>query len=394
MGEGYFMKVLTIKAVNHFLQFTLFNMENESVLVAGSFERIGLDGGKYTIHCDLREERIVEELQIESYHDAVTVLLDKLIALNIVQSTDEIERIGYSILFGKDYSDRVFLTEEVLEKLEEFSWMDSMKETLEVIHAFQEVLPNKDMVGVFETAFYQGMSEESYLYAVPYSWYQNYGIRKYGFQGISHQYVLGELEKKLGKNDTKVISCYLENESNVVAIQDGKCIDTSSGFTPLVGPLMGTRSGDIDPSIIPFVMEKEGKNVGEVLDDLNRRSGLLGISENTGDMKDILALCGEGNEKALLAKNQYIRSVVDYIAKYYVLLGGVDILVFSGSVGEKLTAIRREICEKLSFLGVKIDLDQNQVDGQTTIISTDDSEMLVCVVPTNEELMIARETVK
>ena len=248
------------------------------------------------------------------------------------------------------------------------------------------------MVGVFDTAFHQTMNEETYLYPVPYKWYSEYGVRKYGFHGTSHRYISDCVSKILGKNEFRLISCHIGNGGSITAIKDGKCVDTTMGFTPLSGIMMGTRSGDVDPSIITYVMEKEGKNASEVIEDLNRLSGLLGLSSISSDMRDIIKECELDNKKALLARDKYVRRIVDYIAQYYVLLGGVDMIVFTAGVGENSVPIRSLVCEKLSCLGVKIDSSKSKVTGEQIKISTDDSKIDVYVIPTNEELMIARDT--
>ena len=238
------------------------------------------------------------------------------------------------------------------------------------------------------------MNKETYLYPVPYKWYSEYGVRKYGFHGTSHRYITDSVRDILGKDEFKLISCHIGNGGSITAVKDMKCVDTTMGFTPLAGIMMGTRSGEIDSSIIPYVMEKEGKNASEIIDDLNKNSGLIGVSEFSSDMRDILAECDNGNEKAIAAKNKYVRRIVDYIAQYYVLLDGADVIVFTAGVGENSTPIRREVCEKLACLGVKIDLDQNSRRGEIVKISTEDSKIAVYVIPTDEELMIARDTLK
>ena len=262
------------------------------------------------------------------------------------------------------------------------------------IEAFRKVLPNVPMVAVFDTAFHQTMDKSTYLYPVPYSWYTDYGVRKYGAHGTSHRYIAETVKNLLGKQEFRLISCHIGNGGSITAIKDGKCVDTSMGFTPLAGIMMGTRSGDIDPSIIPYVMEQEGKNASEVVDDLNKRSGLYGMSEYSSDMRDILEKCDEQDEKAIVARNKYVRRVVDYIAQYYVLLGGADVIVFTAGVGENSIPVRRQICEELACLGVKIDLDKNNIRGEVVKISTDDSSIEVYVIPTDEELMIARDTLR
>ena len=387
------MKIISVNAGSSSLKFTLFNMEDESVIASGVFERIGLDGSKYTIKYN--GDKIMEELDIPNHTEAVKILLDKLISLDIVKNYEEIKGVGHRILHGKDiFSESVFLDDGVLHQLEELVSLGPlhMGANINGVRAFKEVLPDVEMVGVFDTAFHQTMNEEAYLFSVPYRWYNEYGLRKYGFHGISHQYITNCVKELLGREDFKLISCHIGNGGSVTAISNMKCVDTSMGFTPLAGVIMGTRSGDVDPSIIPYIMEKEGKNASEVLDDLNRLSGVLGLSEASSDMRDIVSLCESGNEKAILARNKYVRRIVDYIAQYYVLLGGCDMIVLTAGVGENNIEIRKEICDKLAPLGVELDTEKNAIRGEMVKITTDSSKIPVYVIPTNEELMIARET--
>ena len=389
------MKILSVNAGSSSLKFTLFEMKDESIIVSGVFERIGLDNSFYTIK--LNGEKIREEVELPTHTEAVNVLLNKLIDLNIISSYDEIKGVGHRILHGGEkYSESVIINDDVIESIKELTPLGPLHHPGEIagILALKEVLPEVPMVAVYDTAFHQTMDEEAYLYAVPYEWYENYKVRKYGFHGTSHKYIAETVKKILGKDSFKLISCHIGSGGSICAIKDGKCVDTSMGFTPLAGIMMGTRSGDIDPSIIPFVMEKEGKNASEIIEDLNKKSGVLGLSSLCSDMRDLVTACDEGNEQAITAKNKYVRRVVDYIAQYYVLLGGCDIIVFTAGVGENNIAIRREICEKLSCLGVKIDLDLNNIRGEEAKISTDDSSILVYTIPTNEELMIARDTLR
>ena len=389
------MKILSVNAGSSSLKFTLFEMKDESVIVSGVFERIGLDNSFYTIK--LNGEKIKEEIELPSHTEAVQVLLNKLIDLNIIKSYDEIKGVGHRILHGGEkYSESVIINDDVIESIKELTPLGPLHHPGEIagILALKEVLPEVPMVAVYDTAFHQTMDEEAYLYAVPYKWYKDYKVRKYGFHGTSHRYIAETVKKILKKDNFKLISCHIGSGGSVCAIKDGKCVDTSMGFTPLAGIMMGTRSGDIDPSIIPFVMEKEGKNASEIVEDLNKQSGVLGLSELCSDMRDLVTACDEGNPQAIIAKNKYVRRVVDYIAQYYVLLGGADIIVFTAGVGENNIAISREICEKLSCLGIKIDLDLNNVRGEETKISTNDSSVLVYTIPTNEELMIARDTLR
>lgn len=389
------MKILSVNAGSSSLKFTLFEMKDESIIVSGLFDRIGIDNSFYKIK--FNGETIKEEIELPTHTEAVNVLLNKLIDLNIINSYDEIKGVGHRILHGGEkYSEAVIINDDVIESIKELTPLGPLHHPGEIagILALREILPEVPMVAVYDTAFHQTMDEEAYLYPLPYKWYKDYKVRKYGFHGTSHRYIAETVKKLLGKDEFRLISCHIGSGGSICAIKDGKCIDTSMGFTPLAGIMMGTRSGDIDPSIIPFVMEKEGKNASEIVDDLNKQSGVLGLSELCSDMRDLVSLCEEGNPQAIIAKNKYVRRVVDYIAQYYVLLGGCDIIVFTAGVGENNIAIRREICEKLSCLGIRIDLDLNNIRGEETKISTDDSSVLVYTIPTNEELMIARDTIR
>ena len=387
------MKIISINAGSSSLKFSLFNMDDESVIASGLFERIGIEGSNYTIK--FNGEKITQEVEVATHVDAVNILLDKLTDLNIISSLDEIHGVGHRIVQGKDiFTESVLINDEVMEKLDAIKGFAPLHNPANMlgIEAFRKVLPNVPMVAVFDTAFHQTMDKSTYLYPVPYSWYEDYGVRKYGAHGTSHRYIAETVKELLGKDDFRLISCHIGNGGSITAIKDGKCVDTSMGFTPLAGIMMGTRSGDIDPSIIPYVMEQEGKNASEVIDDLNKRSGLFGMSEYSSDMRDILEKCDQQDEKAIVARDKYVRRVVDYIAQYYVLLGGADVIVFTAGVGENSIPVRRQICEELACLGVKIDLDKNNVRGEVVKISTDDSSIDVYVIPTDEELMIARDT--
>ena len=389
------MKVISINAGSSSLKFSLFEMKDESVIATGLFERIGMDGACYQIKYS--DQVIDEEIYIPSHTDAVKLLIDILLALDIIHSIDEIQGIGHRIVHGLDrYKESVLLDDKVLANLDEIKSFAPLHNPGAVmgIEAFKEVLPDVKAVGVFDTAFHQTMKEEAFLYGVPYRWYKDYGIRKFGFHGTSHKYIAMAMKEILGRESFKIISCHIGNGGSICAIRDMKCVDTSMGFTPLSGIMMGTRSGDVDPSIIPFVMEKEGKNASEVIDDLNKNSGVLGLSECSNDLRDIVVACQNRDEKAIITRNKYVRRIVDYIAQYYVLLEGVDAIVFTAGVGENNSEIRKDICEKLACLGVKIDLDSNQKRGEFQKLSTDDSSILVYVIPANEELMIARETIR
>ena len=389
------MKIISINAGSSSLKFQLFNMDNETVIASGLFERIGIEGSFYTIKYN--GEKITEEIELTNHTDAIKVLLDKLVALNIISSLDEIEGVGHRVVQGGDkYKESVIITDEVINDIESFKDLAPLHNPAGLlgINAVKEALPNVPMVAVFDTAFHQTMPKASYVYPVPYSWYSDYKVRKYGFHGTSHRYIALKTQEILGRDDLKIISCHLGSGGSITAIENGKSIDTTMGFTPSAGIMMGTRSGDIDPSIIPYVMEKEGKNAGEIVDDLNKKSGLLGISEASPDWRDIQKGVSEGDEKCLLAEEKYIKRVVAYIAEYYVLLNKADVIVFTAGMGENSVTLRKQVIDKLSALGIKIDEEANNTSGEIRKISADDSSTLVYVIPTDEELMIAKDTLK
>ena len=387
------MKIMSINAGSSSLKFSLFDMSNEEVLISGVFERIGIDGGVYTLK--YKGEKIKVEQELDSHSTAVKILLEKLIELQVISNLEEIEGVGHRIVHGGDkYTESVMVTDEVVDDIIRFSDYAPLHNPAHAIciKAFREVLPKTPMVVVFDTAYHQTIEKARFLYAVPYSWYENYHIRKYGAHGTSHRFIAETLKEKLGRDDLNIISCHLGNGGSVTAIKDGKCMDTSMGFTPHAGIVMGTRSGDIDVSIIPYIMEKEGKSASEIMNDLNKKSGFLGISGISSDSRDIENGIKEGNERCILAEEMFVNSVVKYIAQYYVLLGHVDVIAFTAGIGENSPEARAQIIEKLACLGFKIDLEANNVRGKYTKISTDDSTAEIYVVPTNEELMIARDT--
>ena len=388
------MKIMSINAGSSSLKFSLFNMETNDVLVSGLFERIGIEGSCYTIKNS--EFKIKQEAVLNNHADAVKILLDKLIELKIINSLEEIDGIGHRVVHGGDkYTDSVVVTDKVIEDIIRFSDYAPLHNPAHAvcIKAFRDVLPNTPMTVVFDTAFHQTMSKDRYLYATPYEWYEKYQVRKYGAHGTSHRYVSKKVSEELGKDDLRIIVCHLGNGSSITAVKDGKCVDTSMGFTPLAGVVMGTRSGDIDVSLVPYVMEKEGKSVGEILEILNKKSGFLGISQLSSDSRDIEDAIKEGNEQAILAQKMFVNSVVKYISQYYVEMGGCDVLAFTAGIGENSISTREEIVEQLGCLGIKLDVEANNVRGELTCISSKDSNTLVYLVPTNEELMIAMDTV-
>ncbi len=387
------MKIISINAGSSSLKFQLFNMDNEEVIVSGLFERIGIDSSCYTLKYN--GEKITEEIDLPDHTTAVNILLDKLVSLNIIKSLDEIDGVGHRVVQGGDkYDKSVIITDDVINDIENLKELAPLHNPAGLlgIRAFKEALPEVKMVAVFDTSFHQTMPRESYLYPVPYAWYRDYKVRKYGFHGTSHRFIVEQVKKLTGKDNLKVISCHIGSGASIAAVDSGKCIDTTMGFTPLAGIMMGTRSGDVDPSIIPYIMEKEGKNASEVIDDLNKKSGLIGMSEVSSDYRDIQKGMSEGDEGCILANDKMIKTIVGYIANYYVLLGGADVITFTAGLGENSIALRATIMEKLSCLGIKVDNEANNCNGEIRKISADDSSALVYVIPTNEELMIAKDT--
>ncbi len=388
------MKILSINAGSSSLKFSLINMENESVIANGVFERIGIDG-QYTIK--FNGEKYTEEVTLKDHNDAVNILLEKLINLNIVKSLDEIDGVGHRVVQGKDLFDKsVIVDDEVMKKLDSIKHFAPLHNPANMlgIEAFKKALPNVPNTVVFDTAFHQTMSKETFLYPVPYDWYQKYGIRKYGAHGTSHRYINETMTKILNTNKFKLISCHIGNGASITAIKDGKCVDTSMGFTPLAGVMMGTRSGDVDPSILPPVMEAENKNIDQIINDLNKHSGILGLSGISSDMRDLTEAYNKSDEKAILTMRKYARRITDYIAQYYVLLGGADAIVFTAGIGENSFIVRKLVCDNLKCLGVELDDDKNSNCHGQAKISTKNSKVQVYVIPTDEELMIARDTLE
>ena len=387
------MKIMSINAGSSSLKFSLFDMTTEEVLISGVFERIGIEGGTYTLKYN--GEKIKVEQELDSHSTAVKILLEKLIELQVISTLEEIEGVGHRIVHGGDkYTESVMVTDEVVDDIIKFSDYAPLHNPAHAIciKAFREVLPKTPMVVVFDTAYHQTIEKARFLYPVPYEWYEKYHIRKYGAHGTSHRYIAQTLKQELGKDDLDIISCHLGNGGSITAIKDEKCVDTSMGFTPHAGIMMGTRSGDIDVSIVPYIMEKEGKSASEIMNDLNKKSGFLGVSQLSSDSRDIEDGIKAGNEKCILAEEMYVNSIVKYIAQYYVLLGHVDAIAFTAGIGENSPETRAAVIEKLACLGIKIDPEKNNTRGKFAKISTDDSTVEVYVVPTNEELMIARDT--
>lgn len=387
------MKIMSINAGSSSLKFSLFEMDAKECIASGYFERVGLEDSFYTIKYN--GEKIREEVDMPNHTVAVEVLLDRLVSIGIINHLSEIDGIGHRLVHGADkYNKSVIITDEVVEDLRKYSELAPLHNPANIlgIEAVKKALPNVKMVGVFDTAFHQTMDPVEYIYPVPYEWYTKYGVRKYGFHGTSHCYISKQIPRLLGKTEYKAIICHLGSGGSISAVKDGKCVDTTMGFTPNAGIMMGTRSGDIDSSIIPFIMNKEDKTVDEVINDLNKKSGFLGLSEKASDFRDIYAGVVAGDDKCKLAFDKYIKTVVSYIASYYVELGGCDIICFTAGLGENASEARMAIMEKLTCLGVRIDLEKNQIRGEEVKISSDDSSIICYAIPTNEELMIAEDT--
>lgn len=389
------MKILSVNAGSSSLKFQMYEMPEEKVLISGVFERIGIENSFYTIK--LNGEKIKKEVVLSNHTDAVKILTNELLENNIVSDLSEIKAIGHRMVHGGEkYASSVLLTEDVIKTVEELSDLAPLHNPANLVgvRAFKEVIPSAVAVGVFDTAFHQTMEEENFLYPVPYEWYKEYGVRKYGFHGTSHKYVSEKMASILGKEETKIITCHIGNGGSLAAVKNGKCIDTSMGFTPNAGIIMGSRSGDIDASLIPFVMKKTGMNISEIDNALNKKSGLLGISGVSSDSRDIEDGIKSGNDRCKLAQEMYVNKIVKYIAEYYVELGGADAIVFTAGVGENSITTRKQIIDKLACLGIKLDEERNNVRSEVALISTDDSSVKVYVIPTDEEVMIARDTYK
>lgn len=390
-------KVIAINAGSSSLKFQLFEMPSEEVITKGLIERIGLKDSIFNI--TVNGEKKTEITDIPDHSVAVKMLLNRLTSEGIIKSLNEIEGIGHRVVHGgEEFADSVLITDEVLSKIEALSELAPLHNPANVtgIKAFKEVLPNVRAVAVFDTAFHQTMPENSFLYSLPYEYYKEYGIRKYGFHGTSHKYVSQRAAEMLGRplEQLRLISCHLGNGASIAAIQGGKSIDTSMGFTPLAGVTMGTRSGNIDPALIPYIMEKTHKSAEEVLDVLNKKSGMLAVSGFSSDLRDIEEEAAKGNDRAELALQVFADRIHKYIGSYAARMYGVDAIIFTAGIGENSSAIRERVLRGLEFMGVYFDPALNKVRGQEAFISYPHSPVKVMVIPTNEEVMIARDVMR
>ncbi|MBD9107131.1 acetate kinase [bacterium] len=389
------MKILAVNAGSSSLKFTLIELPEKNVVASGLFEKIGINGSCYTIKYN--GEKVKKEVNLVDHSVAVKILMEELINMGIISSLDEIEGVGHRMVHGgQEFTESVVLTEDVLARVAKYNELAPLHNPANImgVKAFMKALPNTIQVGVFDTAFHTTMKEAEYLYPVPYEWYEKYGVRKYGFHGTSHRFINKTISEYFGRNDLKVISCHIGNGGSITAIDSGKVVDTSMGFTPLAGIMMGTRSGDIDASMLSYLEGKTGKSLEELTNDLNKKSGLLGVSGVSSDSRDVEMAADEGNERAILAQEMYAKKIANYIAMYNNLLGGADVITLTAGVGENSKTMRKSIIEKIASLGVKIDDEKNDFRGEFRLISTDDSKIPVYVVPTDEELMIAMDTME
>lgn len=391
-------KIMAVNAGSSSLKFQLFEMPSEDVLTSGVVERIGFKDGIFTIK--VNGEKITSTQAIIDHKIAVELVLESLIKFNVVSSLDEIKGVGHRVVHGGEkYASSVEISHEVESAVIELSELAPLHNPANMVgyRAFKKALPGARHVAVFDTAFHQTMTDDIYLYPLPYEYYQEYKIRRYGFHGTSHFFVSNRVASLMGKDvkDINVITCHLGNGASLSAVQGGKSVNTSMGFTPLAGIMMGTRSGDIDPAIITYLMRKNHKTAEEIIDVLNKKSGMLGVSGLSSDARDIDTAIKEGNSRALLTRKLYANRVAQTIGSYFVQLGRVDAIVFTGGLGENDVAVRASILELVEeAMQIKLDYDlNNSVRGKEVCLSKSDSKVQVWVVPTNEELVIAQDTV-
>ena len=392
------MKVLVVNCGSSSLKYQVLEMDNSTLLAKGLVERIGLDGSVMK-HEKIGMDKYIVEAPMKNHKDAIGYVLKALTDKEhgVVSSMDEISAVGHRVVHaGEKYAGSVLITEDVMNALEECIDLAPLHNPPNIlgIRACQELMPNTPMVGVFDTAFHQTMKPETFLYAIPYEYYEKYKIRKYGFHGTSHKYVSMRAAALLGKDikDFKIVTCHLGNGASCAAVKHGVCIDTSMGFTPLDGLIMGTRSGGIDPAVITFISEKEGITADEVINILNKKSGVAGISGVSSDFRDLAEAEAQGNERAALALKMFAWRVKYYIGAYMAEMNGADAIVFTAGIGENDIDMRKQICSDLDGLGIELDEEKNNVRGEERIVSKDSSKVKILVIPTNEELMIAQDT--
>ncbi|MDD6896097.1 MAG: acetate kinase [Prevotellaceae bacterium] len=393
------MKILVLNCGSSSIKYALYNMDTKEVMTSGGAERVGLDGAFVKVKLANGEKKQIMH-DIPEHTEGVKFIFSLLTdpEIGVIKDLSEIDAVGHRMVHGGEkFNKSVLLNEEVLKVFEECSDLAPLHNpaNLKGVNAVTELMPGLPQVGVFDTAFHQTMPDYAYMYAVPYELYEKYGIRRYGFHGTSHRYVAQRVCDFLGVNpaEKKVITCHIGNGASIAAVDGGKCVDTSMGLTPLEGVMMGTRSGDIDGGAVAFLQKKLSLDADGISDLLNKKSGVLGITGISSDMREVEAACENGEPKAVLAMNMYNYRIKKYIGAYAAAMGGVDIIVFTAGVGENQWSTRQEACEGLEFLGVKIDKELNKgLRGVEKVISTADSKVTVCIIPTDEELMIATDT--
>lgn len=388
------MKIMAVNAGSSSIKFQLLEMPAEHQITSGIVERIGSEEALFTIKYN--GQKFVETLPIKDHAVGVQLILEGLIKHAIIGSIHEIEGVGHRVVQGGEaFKDSTLIDEVVLEKIIDLGEMAPLHNPANAtgIKAFKAVLPNVPQVAVFDTVFHQTMNKDAYLYGTPYEWYTQYGIRKYGFHGTSHQFVSERANQLMGTTETKVVVCHIGNGASLSAVKNGHCVETSMGFTPLEGFPMGTRSGSIDPAITAYMSNKLGKSAQDITDILNKKSGYLGISGLSNDARDIEAAIEKGNERARLAFDIQAKQIADYIGSYYIYMGGLDAICFTAGIGENSPVLRQMIIDRLAVLGVELNPELNKLRGER-LISTENSKVKVFIIPTDEEVMIARDTMR
>ena len=386
------MKILTINAGSSSMKFSVIELPEAKELISGYFQRIGIDNSFYDVK--INGEKLHRDMDLPNHLVALEAIKKEIVELGVVSSLDEIDGIGHRLVHGGEkYKSSVLIDDEVITTCKKFEKLAKlhMPAMLSCIEASKQAFPNTPMVAVFDTSFHQTMEPKNYLYAVPMDWYKNYGVRKYGFHGTSHRFINKSISEYLNRSDLKVISCHIGSGASLCAIDSGRVVDTSMGFSPMTGIMMGTRPGDVDPSVVQYMMDEAGMTIDEVMTALNKKSGLEGICGKS-DSRDVEDGIKAGDEACILAQDMYTQKVANYIAMYNNLLNGADVIVFTAGLGENSIQTRIDVMDKIKSLGVKIDLEKNNFRGQFGIISADDSTIPVYVIPTNEELMIAMDT--
>ncbi|MCG1009325.1 acetate kinase [Salinicoccus sp. ID82-1] len=390
-------KIIAINAGSSSFKFQLFEMPEEKEIAKGLVERIGMDNGIFSITIDGEKHKM--EQDFKDHEEAVNIMLKELVDFNVIKDINEIDASGHRVVHGGEiFDDSALIDEETIRHIQELSELAPLHNPANLmgINAFRELLPNVPHVAVFDTSFHQTMPESSYLYSLPYNYYEDYGIRKYGFHGTSHKYVTERASEMMGRplEELRIISCHLGNGASIAAVKGGKSVDTSMGFTPLAGVTMGTRSGNIDPALIPYIMEKTGKSAVEVLNVLNKESGLLGVSGFSSDLRDIESEAQKGNERAILALEVFGERIHKYMGSYATRMGGLDAIIFTAGVGENSDIVREKVVQGLEFMGVYFDPTMNNVRGEEKFINHPYSPVKIIIIPTDEEVMIARDVMR